>query len=1185
MIENTIPRKLFIGTIAPGYTKLYIPHSGYEDKDIVGKAFWVDGTRFIDTNIDVFYTIVDGLTPNTQYNDIQGSYYDAMVDSELLDNKLAINLSDAAAAKTLEYPSIHNVIIGAQEVDIGVGDPIVTMEIQGDAQSVRIDKKLSSEDDTHWQPCYSGAPDAVSFTTGQGTYDFRITGFIYLPDGVTTESSPYNIVKNVKVENMFRPPSAPENMNFKVAKIMDGIERYDLQVSWDWDKGTGSSVREFVLYFVESSEYNKTQWKKASKINSGAAKASVITGFPFNKEYKFKVAAIAWGPADQALTDSITSSFKITSQTTIDSSFANDTGIEVTYDHIRAYRDISGSKDQTFNLDAATGALAIGKLDKQGHAPISVDPLSGNVNVDGAVISKTMYSASFVLSNLSGKDNPNIRTASKTGYGQSAQGMWMGYTNNDHKFKFDLGDSTKFIRWDGEKLLISGKVQIGTPGGNVDIDQGIQGNFVANIYKDAESQPSTPTSSDYPPAGWSDVPITNPQDLVWISTAVIDSKTNNVVSNSAWSTPIQFTAKAGEDGVASVIIYKSSTTQPTTPTNKSIPPAGWDLQAPPRAVGESIWACSATRTGNEPNITGNWSAPVKFSGDQGDQGIPGQDGKDGSTFYTWIKYADTVTGSGMSNSPTGKSYIGIASNMTSSTESNNPTDYTWALMKGDQGIPGIDGTDGRTYYTWIKYADDSAGRGFTDDPTGKAYLGIATNKEVQQESGDWRDYKWSKIQGEKGDTGIPGRDGADGKTYYTWVKYADTAQGGGMSDNPSGKKYIGIAVNQLSPTESTNPRVYTWSKFEGDQGVPGQPGADGVTHYTWIRYADTPKGGGISNSPSNKEYIGFAYNKTTATESNNPADYTWSRIKGDKGDKGDPGRDGIPGAPGKDGVTTYTWIRYADTATGGGMSNTSAGKKYIGIAVNKTTSTESNNPSEYSWSKLEGDKGVPGRPGKDGKTYYTWIKYADNANGSGMSNSPSGKKYIGFAYNKTTATESSSPQDYVWSKFAGDDGQDGKDGQDGQDGKDGSRGPKGDKGDPGSNGTDGKDGSRGPGFYAQSISQFSRFNTSSAASFFRNTFGGSPVEYDVLTQFNPSNPASAETRQWINGSWRNAAMLVHGNMIVNGSITAQKIIASDAFLQQIGVNVIYDNAAAQSSSPESRYKMKIDLSRGSIHIR
>ncbi|HHU98495.1 MAG TPA: BppU family phage baseplate upper protein, partial [Bacteroidales bacterium] len=85
----------------------------------------------------------------------------------------------------------------------------------------------------------------------------------------------------------------------------------------------------------------------------------------------------------------------------------------------------------------------------------------------------------------------------------------------------------------------------------------------------------------------------------------------------------------------------------------------------------------------------------------------------------------------------------------------------------------------------------------------------------------------------------------------------------------------------------------------GAQGVPGADGIDGVTTYTWIRYADNASGSGISNDPTNKTYIGLAHNKTSATESNNPADYTWSLIKGDKGDQG------IPGATGADGQTTY----------------------------------------------------------------------------------------------------------------------------------------------------------------------------------------------------------------------------------------------------------------------------------------
>lgn len=68
---------------------------------------------------------------------------------------------------------------------------------------------------------------------------------------------------------------------------------------------------------------------------------------------------------------------------------------------------------------------------------------------------------------------------------------------------------------------------------------------------------------------------------------------------------------------------------------------------------------------------------------------------------------------------------------------------------------------------------------------------------------------------------------------------------------------------------------------------------------------------------------------------------------------------------------------------------------------------------------------MDGEDGQNGKTYYTWVRYADDASGNGMSDSPNGKYYIGFAYNKETPTESSDPADYQWTKYKGDDGQDG----------------------------------------------------------------------------------------------------------------------------------------------------------------
>jgi hypothetical protein len=68
--------------------------------------------------------------------------------------------------------------------------------------------------------------------------------------------------------------------------------------------------------------------------------------------------------------------------------------------------------------------------------------------------------------------------------------------------------------------------------------------------------------------------------------------------------------------------------------------------------------------------------------------------------------------------------------------------------------------------------------------------------------------------------------------------------------------------------------------------IRGKDGDDATQFYTWIKYADDASGAGMSDSPTNKEYIGFAYNKPTPTESTNPADYSWSLTKGSQGERG-----------------------------------------------------------------------------------------------------------------------------------------------------------------------------------------------------------------------------------------------------------------------------------------------------------
>ena len=139
-----------------------------------------------------------------------------------------------------------------------------------------------------------------------------------------------------------------------------------------------------------------------------------------------------------------------------------------------------------------------------------------------------------------------------------------------------------------------------------------------------------------------------------------------------------------------------------------------------------------------------------LQGPKGDQGIPGVKGADGKTQYTHIAYADTVSGSGFSQTDTNKAFIGMYQDF-NTTDSRNPQDYRWSKWKGSDGrdgIPGKAGADGRTPYVHFAYADSGDGRtGFslTQDGT-KRYLGICTNFD-KANSTIPADYSWNDTAG------------------------------------------------------------------------------------------------------------------------------------------------------------------------------------------------------------------------------------------------------------------------------------------------------------------------------------------------------------------------------------------------------------------------------------------------------
>lgn len=81
------------------------------------------------------------------------------------------------------------------------------------------------------------------------------------------------------------------------------------------------------------------------------------------------------------------------------------------------------------------------------------------------------------------------------------------------------------------------------------------------------------------------------------------------------------------------------------------------------------------------------------SSKDGEQGPQGDPGEPGVTYYSWIKYADSLDNRGYpskmydtSNSDT--RYIGLSYNNTSPVESTSPTAYTWIRIRGNDGVDG-----------------------------------------------------------------------------------------------------------------------------------------------------------------------------------------------------------------------------------------------------------------------------------------------------------------------------------------------------------------------------------------------------------------------------------------------------------------------------------------------------------------
>lgn len=428
--------------------------------------------------------------------------------------------------------------------------------------------------------------------------------------------------------------------------------------------------------------------------------------------------------------------------------------------------------------------------------------------------------------------------------------------STDKHYKFNASNAIdqstgKWREFKGEK---------GDPGKDGQDGTNVSSNLTAFVFKSSETTPSKPVGGSWnsdtnvftPPTGW----YTTDQNMVgtiWMSWAVF--QTTGTIQGE-WSTPVRITGengKDGQDGKSIEFIYKvsnrvpNSSDKPSSINEDGSVPDGWTDH--PTGVSESNqyeWMCVRTKTDD---LWSDWNGPTVWS----KWGANGKDGDGVEYIYkrtttnlspdrpTEVSQEDDFVPEGWDDDPTGvnennmyewvcvrKYKEGIWS------EFSNPA--LWAKWgekgepgkDGPQGVPGPAGQDGKTLYTWIRYAEDANGTGISNSPDGKSYIGLAYNKETASESNNPSDYTWSKITGKDG---VPGPAGEDGKTLYTWIKYADTMPTSSSStiyDIPNeNTKYIGIAVNKDTASESTDAMVYTWSLFRGADGTNGTNGKDG----------------------------------------------------------------------------------------------------------------------------------------------------------------------------------------------------------------------------------------------------------------------------------------------------------------------------------------------------------------------
>ncbi|WNV47046.1 capsid and scaffold [Lactococcus phage D7138] len=566
------------------------------------------------------------------------------------------------------------------------------------------------------------------------------------------------------------------------------------------------------------------------------------------------------------------------------------------------------------------------------------------------------------------------------------------------------------------KATVAGKVVASQSVTITNVDDGTNGRSVTNVSQKwrLTTTTATPTQA-WSDAGWltTQPTTTATNKYLWSITRTtfnLAPLTQDVIEQKAVygdkgdKGDTGNDGRAGKDGVginSTTITYAISSSGTVTPT------AGWNSQVPTLVKGQYLWTKTVWNYSDGTSESGYTVSYIAKDGNNGHDGIAGKDGV-GITATT-ITYAQSTSGTTAPSSGWTTSVPTVPAGqflwtktVWSYSDKTSETGYSVAMMgakgdKGDQGVQGIQGVDGRQ--------------------------------------------------------GIPGPKGADGKTQYTHIAYANSADGvTDFSTSDSNRAYIGMYVD-FNINDSTTPSDYSWTLVkgaDGTQGTPGKPGADGKTPYFHTAW---------SYSADGKDRFTTVYPNLNLLDGTRNFSGTWTNssswvtdgtYKGLTVKKRTGQWNGIYKtftAP-KDGIYTfsayvkgsgidskiYRFLSVNGVVNGTVMPDTLIGNNFDWLRDSFTVTLKAN---DVVYAKYEivgsGTDSILWTAGHKWEEGSTATPYMPSASEVTTADWPS---YIG-QYSDFTQADSTNPSDYTWSLIRGNDGKDGADGHDGIAGKDG----------------------------------------------------------------------------------------------------------------------------------------------------